>query len=120
MKNSFKNKIILFYFTAPNFFRFAHFFPWEENMEEPRPFSSYVRRDDTTGERSSHAHTCPMRVSTQDLMFFDSHKRNRNIRILFLGEPNQCSMRRCCWSEVDNKEKLTNHDFLYLSVPIGL
>lgn len=51
-----KKKIILFYFTRPGFFRFTHFFLWEEKRtEEPCAFFFVLRkmRYDTTQEQFS-------------------------------------------------------------------
>lgn len=106
----FKNDLFSITHIEITFFWFARFFA-EKKIQRSRAcsFSSCKIRDTILRGVSSFA--CISRESQfRDSTFLDSQEEST--RILFLGEPNQCSMRRCCWSEIDNKGKLMNHDFL--------
>lgn len=117
-----RTKGLNFSFFFFYFFSIRPLFRKGENTRRSRArvlFSSCKRWDTILRESEPSVRTRSTWESQfWDLAFLDSQEES--IRTLFLGEPNQCSMRRCYWSEIDNKGKLMNHEFLYPSVPIGL
>lgn len=94
-----------------NFLLIRPFFRREENTEKPCVFLFVLQNTRYDITRSKFFSRASLDESQfRDSTFLDSQEEST--RILFLGEPNQCSIRRCCWSEIDNKGKLMNHDFL--------
>lgn len=83
----FKRKSFYFilFFTRLSFFEFTHFFSWEEETRRinARSFSSCVRLDDITRERSSLARTCPMRISTLKILRFSIRTRGIEISVYY-------------------------------------